>query len=27
RYIKKNTYEKLIQQLDKQLAQLLENGS
>jgi ABC-type transporter MlaC component len=26
RYIKKNTYEKLIQQLDKQLAQLLENG-
>jgi phospholipid transport system substrate-binding protein len=27
RYIKKNTYERLIQQLDKQLAQLLENGS
>lgn len=27
RYITKNSYEKLIQQLDKQLAQLVENGS
>lgn len=27
RYITKNTYEKLIQQLDKQLAQLVKNGS